>query len=163
MNEVTVECKECHERLIIANSQVNFANDILFEVTPCGCTNTDCSTCDDLKILKAANIKLSETVNRLNEKLATIKAFFISEKQPDQGYQPDETSPAQDTNLPSDKDTLDPEPVEPKLDTNIKHLPATEDVVSTGGAIIPGIKKGSAEGVVAEYGKPKGDKSGTHK
>lgn len=47
------------------------------------------------------------------------------------------------------------EPAEPELDTNIKNLQPTPDIVSTGGAIIPGIKKGSAEGVKADYGKNK--------
>lgn len=170
MNEIQIECKECGQRLIIARSRTNFANDLTFEVTPCGCDSTDCSKCEDLKIL-------NETNAQLKEKLATIKAIFTGE-----GYQPDEDSPDEKTNLPTDKDVLEsvceckehvfpkgahspgcplhiPEPAKP----NIKNLPATKDIVSTGGAIIPGIKKGSGENVKATYGESKGDESGTHK
>lgn len=129
-----VLCVKCKQELHIVDVRPAWTmNEVEIEVEICqnpdcyeGGDEVNCSNCEDLKLWQ----KRAEVAEA---KLKTIKEFFTSNKA--------ETS--EDKNF------------EPKLDTNIKDLPATKDIVSTGGAIIPGIKEGSADGVVAEYGKDK--------
>lgn len=129
-------CTKCKAELHIVDVRPGFAiNEVEISVTVCenpGC----CENKDEVDCANCEDLKIwQKRAEVAEEKLQTIKRFFTSDK------------PAQ--------------PAEDDEEPGVNLLRPTEDVVSTGGAIVPGIKEGSANGVKAEYGKLKGDKHGT--
>jgi len=134
MIEIEVTCEKCKEELVVKDTYPLVGRDAIgIKVTPCDCTSKpdDCSECEDLKYLKN---KLAV----LEEKLNNVRAVFLNPED-------DGAKTAQPTKFESHVAKNDKE--KPGVNT----LQPTKDIVSTGGAKIPGIKEGSAEGVKADY------------
>lgn len=173
MVDIKITCKKCKEELqVIDTFATAIVGEIGIKVTPCDCTSRadDCSECEDLKFSKNKLAASEEEVRSLQVKLHNIQMFLDDGpelKQADKPAQPDkfdshkpaqpnEDSPGKSKNLPTDENKLievqrHASVLDEDSKTNI--LQPTENIVSTGGAIVPGIKKDSAHNTKADYSK----------
>lgn len=133
-----VLCTKCKAELCITDVRPAHAiNEVEISVEICQNSDCyegeqneiDCSDCLDLKIWQ-------KRAEEAEVKLRNIRMFL------DGGI--DGAKPAQPDKFDSHKPDNEKAP-------KVNILQPTEDVVSTGGAIIPGIKEGSAKGAKAEY------------
>ena len=126
--KIKVECASCCKQLTEKDIfQQVVGGTTTIKIGPCH--NIDCYDCSECEELQELKNKIKE----LEGSLTTIRNELD-----------DSAKPAQPEKFESHelKGTKD------KLRVNLQ---PTEDIVSTGGTIIPGIKKGSAKGTQADY------------
>ena len=76
---MAIKCESCGKELLIGDV-FNIAGQLIIKVAPCGCrsTETDCSDCEDMELLKKVQEELKTskvTVQELRIQLAEHEAI----------------------------------------------------------------------------------------